>query len=215
MTIVVDTREPDGLVYELADLVGGGSVRTEALDTGDILTDEYIIERKRYDDFVNSMTTSEANVWDQMLATSSAAEDMGYEPVILLEGNWQHTFRYSGVSKEAVTKAIASMFALDCSVVHTFSKTSTATFVARLDTDGGGHSVQSIRDSPSVPDELIPRYLVEGLPGVGPTLAERLLDEFGTPAAVFAASASDLTTVSGIGEKTAASIVDATHATLQ
>ena len=46
-------------------------------------------------------------------------------------------------------------------------------------------------------------FLLQGLPGVGPARAARLLERFGSVQAVVTASADDLATVDGIGEKTA------------
>jgi DNA excision repair protein ERCC-4 len=47
-------------------------------------------------------------------------------------------------------------------------------------------------------------FLLQGLPGVGPERATRLLDRFGSVQAIMTASADALATVDGIGEKTAA-----------
>lgn len=50
------------------------------------------------------------------------------------------------------------------------------------------------------------RYLIEGLPGISAVLAERLLEHFGSPRAVFQASEEALKKVPGIGEKRAREI---------
>ena len=47
-------------------------------------------------------------------------------------------------------------------------------------------------------------FLLQGLPGVGPERAARLLERFGSVQAIMTASADDLATVDGIGERTAA-----------
>lgn len=49
-------------------------------------------------------------------------------------------------------------------------------------------------------------YLLQGLPGVGPTRAERLLAAFGSVGAVMQAAAEELTAVDGIGSGTAEKI---------
>jgi len=49
-------------------------------------------------------------------------------------------------------------------------------------------------------------FLLQGLPGVGPERAARLLDRFGSVQSVMTASADDLAAVNGIGERTAAKI---------
>ena len=49
-------------------------------------------------------------------------------------------------------------------------------------------------------------YLLQGLPGIGPDLAKRMLDRFDSVSDIFNASAEDLTIVKGIGEIKAAKI---------
>lgn len=49
-------------------------------------------------------------------------------------------------------------------------------------------------------------YVLQGLPNVGPTRAQRLLKAFGSVEEVMTASVDDLTAVEGIGEKTARSV---------
>ncbi|MCK4432780.1 MAG: DEAD/DEAH box helicase, partial [Methanomicrobia archaeon] len=51
------------------------------------------------------------------------------------------------------------------------------------------------------------RYIIEGLPHVSATLAERLLNYFGSVKNVFTASKEELMKVKGIGEKTAEEII--------
>jgi ERCC4-type nuclease len=49
-------------------------------------------------------------------------------------------------------------------------------------------------------------FLLQGLPGVGPALAQRLLDHFGTIERVFTADLSALGEVRGVGPEKAARI---------
>lgn len=49
-------------------------------------------------------------------------------------------------------------------------------------------------------------FILQGLPGLGPGRAGRLLDRFGSIQAIINASLEDLAGVAGIGDKTAASI---------
>ena len=50
-------------------------------------------------------------------------------------------------------------------------------------------------------------HLLQGLPGIGPERAARLLDHFGSVRAVMAADAAELRAVPGIGPKCARKIV--------
>ena len=49
-------------------------------------------------------------------------------------------------------------------------------------------------------------HILQGLPGIGPERARRLLDRFGSVEAVITASAEELACVDGIGERTANAI---------
>lgn len=49
-------------------------------------------------------------------------------------------------------------------------------------------------------------YLLQGLPGIGPRMAKRMLEYFGSVEKVFAADEQELTRVEGIGKKKAAKI---------
>jgi Fanconi anemia group M protein len=59
---------------------------------------------------------------------------------------------------------------------------------------------------------LIGQFLAEGLPGVGPSTARKLLEHFGTPRALFQASPDGLRAVRGIGPKLASDITEALDA---
>jgi ERCC4-type nuclease len=56
--------------------------------------------------------------------------------------------------------------------------------------------------------------LLQDSPGIGPGKSVKLLETFGTVAAVMAADQEQLRQVDGIGEKTAAAIHDILHETL-
>jgi DNA processing protein len=56
--------------------------------------------------------------------------------------------------------------------------------------------------------DLIDNVRLALVPGVGPRLRKALLERFGSPAAVWAASKSELQSVDGIGPKIATSIID-------
>lgn len=56
------------------------------------------------------------------------------------------------------------------------------------------------------------QFVVEGLPNVSAILAKRLLDHFGSVAAIVNASEEELQEVSGIGKNIAADILELLHA---
>lgn len=204
--IVVDTREPNDLIDMLYDeaMDEGVEVQEEALSTGDFLAGDYIVERKQYGDFIGRLTNGERDIWQQMLATESAADELDYKPVLLLEGAWDEAMRWSKMTPKEPTMAMASVFKLDISLMHTMGPRASCQFMCKL-ADGSDHDIGSIRDTPSVPEELYPRYLTEGFPGVGPKTAEKILARYNTFGDLILQLQMDpyeLTDISGIGDKT-------------
>lgn len=201
--ITVDTREPDEIKEYIED--EGGEWEEEHLSTGDFVVGDEIIERKQYGDFIGRLTQSERDIWQQMLATQNAAEELGYTPVLLFEGEWAEALRWSDLTPKEATTAIASIRKMGIETVHVVGPRATAQFLVKLD-DGSSHDIGSIRDTPSVPDELMPRYLTEGFPGVGPSRAEDLLEHFGNFKAIVNSEKEELTEIKGIGDATAEKI---------
>lgn len=207
--ITVDTREPDDLIEMLREEGGDVEIQEESLSTGDFLVNDYIIERKQYGDFIGRLTNSERDIWQQMLATESAAKENDLIPVLLFEGDWDNAMRWSNLTPKEPTMAIGSIMKLGISTVHTMGPRATAQLIVKLE-DDTTHDVGSIRDTPSVPEELIPRYLTEGFPGVGPSRAEDILERYGNFSSIVSQltdDPDDLKEISGIGDATVEKMV--------
>jgi len=219
--MIVDTREPKDMhaAAHSAAYKRGFEAEPDKLGSGDFLAGEYLIERKTYPDFIGRLTKNENDIWSQLMALNSACEDQGLEPVLIIEGLWTRALKNRGVSKKQVNSALEAVSrGLGIEVVPTFDMDMTAYVVAKrgeLYSPSGETKVSasSIRDAPDVPASKRPRYLVEGLPHVGPKTAKALLDEYGDAASVFMAAVgmtpADITEVHGIGEKTANDIESA------
>lgn len=208
--ITVDSREPDE-IFEYLEEEGAQEVKKEYMDTGDFLVRDFIIERKQYGDFIGRMTQSERDIWQQMLATESAAEDQGLTPMLLFEGDWESAMQWSNLTPAAPTKAIASIIKLGISTVHLMGPKATAQFLVKLEEESTHGDVGSIRDTPSVPDELLPRYITESFQGVGPSRAESILERYGNFANIVEQlqnDPDDLKEISGIGDATVEKMVD-------
>lgn len=208
MTITIDTREPDKIVELIKD--EGGECEEEHLSTGDFLVGEDIIERKVYGDFIGRLTNSERDIWQQMLAMENAAEELGYTPVLLLEGEWAEAMQWSDLTPAAPTAAIGALRKMGFTVVHLMGPRATAQYLVKMD-DDTEHDIGSIRDTPSVPPELYPRYFVEGFIGVGPSRAEDLLERYGSGGALvqqLLENPDDVQEVDGIGDATVEKMVN-------
>jgi len=215
--MIVDTREPDDVYAAVHAAAFKRDIEAvpEKLGSGDFLAGEYLIERKTYPDFIGRLTRNENDIWSQLMALNTACEAEDLEPALIIEGLWTRALKNRGVTKKQVNSALEAVSrGLGIEVIPTFDKDMTAYVVAKraeLYAPGGGTKApaSSIRDAPDVPESKRPRYLVEGLPHVGPKTAKALLDEFGSAGAVFVKALDDydnLTTVDGIGEKTARDI---------
>lgn len=202
--IIIDTREPDEIKEYVEE--EDGEYEEEHLSTGDFLVANTIIERKQYGDFIGRLTQSERDIWQQVLTMSNAAEELGYDTELLFEGEWADALRWSDLTPKEATTAIGSIKKMGVGTVHLVGPRATAQYLVKLD-DESSHDIGSIRDTPSVPDELMPRYLTEGFPGVGPSRARDLLDHFGTFKDIVNAEPDELTEVSGIGDATADKIL--------
>lgn len=211
MVVVVDKRETrSGIVDELerCDV----EVELETLNTGDYLVDGYIIERKAYGDFVSSMMSSESNLIMQLNAMQAAAEKNDLIPVLVVEGDLKEGLSYTKVSAKQPTIMLSSIFKKgDIRIMHTAGVRATAQFLAKLESEETAASPSSIRDTPSVPDELMPIYLTEGFQGIGPSTARKLLNHFDTFYNIVNASKDELQEVPGIGSSRAEDIYEVTR----
>lgn len=201
--IIIDEREP--IEIDSFILQADGNARRETLDAGDFMSGDYIIERKTYPDFEKRLTTEKISIWRQLDAMKAAANDIDYTPILLIEGESNH---FSGVYEQSFAGAFSRIVEMGIVVVPTLSKASTAQFVVNLD-DESDHSVESVRQSPSLTPEERPQHLAEGLPKVGPERAVALLSHFGTFRRVVTATEGELQAVDGIGPKTAEHIYKA------
>jgi len=214
--MIIDTREPPEM-HAAAFAESGDDYEKDKLGAGDFLAGEYLIERKRYPDFVDRLTQNENSIWSQLGALYSACEENDLKPVLILEGGWKETMAMRNISDKAVIGAIEAVPRMGIEVLPTFDKEMTAYVVDKRANEyrNDKASPASIRDAPDVPPEKRPRYLVEGLPAVGPELASRLLDHFVSAGGVFRVAHAEpekLTNVNGIGQKKARRIADAVTA---
>lgn len=82
--------------------------------------------------------------------------------------------------------------------------------MARHATEGLGYEI-ALRGAKPKDRSSQAQYLVEGLPGIGPAAAKKLLAHFGSPAKVLLATPDELTQVKGIGAKMAATVHEVLH----
>lgn len=201
--VIADDRERSSGVFDLLldrpDVV----LRVEHLPVGDYwIDDRLLVERKTLNDFAHSILTG--RLFDQ------AGRLAHHRPpgIVILEGV-AADLDGSGVRRETFQGALITLgvvFGLPVLRARDPSETVWLMLAA------AGQVRRSIRGG-------LPRQgkrpqgkrklqleLLQGLPGVGPHRAAKLLDKFGTVAAVMAAEVDDLRAVPGIGRRTAEAI---------
>jgi len=198
----VDHSERNAALLVLLRQCAEFDVRMEHLTVGDYDIDGGVtVERKTYADFATSLI-------DGRLFTQAAIlARWPRRPVILLEG--PRPSRMPDVHPHALKGAMASLAVMWRLPVLCARDPDDSLRILRFlahqlgDSDDGLLTRQDRK-----PKRLASRklYMLQGLPGVGPALAHRLLLEFGSVERVVTADEASLVKVRGVGAKTAARI---------
>jgi len=198
----VDFSERNATLLDLARKCVDFDVRMDHLDVGDYWIDGgVIIERKTYTDFAVSLTDG------RLFPQAAALARSPHRPVVLLEG--PKPSKMPDIHPHALKGAIVSL-ALMWRLPVIYSRDPEDSlrvlrFLARqlTRTDRG-----ILRRYDRKPKRLASRklYVLQGLPGVGPALANRLLAQFGSIERVVVADEEALRQVRGVGCRKAALI---------
>ncbi|MFA5357711.1 MAG: DEAD/DEAH box helicase [archaeon] len=199
--IFADTREgPSTVIRELTEK--GVIVRTKQLDTGDyVLSREVCVERKTVEDFIGSMI--DGRLFSQLVNLRESYE----KPLLIVEGKMEELFTLRNIHKNAIMGALTSI-ALDYNVpiLNTKDAKETAEFIyviAKREQLGRDKEIGLRFGRKGLTLEEQQRFIVEGIPMVGPMLAKSLLKEFGSIKKIANADEKQLQKVENLGEKKA------------
>jgi len=198
--LVVDSNEPEDIPDRLREL--GVDVEVRKIAPGDYVLGPIGVERKALYDFFNSLVRK--RLFEQVRRLREAYP----QPLVILEGDLAEisTFKHP-------QSILGALLALEVGervpVLTTADKDQTALLLSILwKRQEKGAADYGLRHKPkAMTIEQRQRFLVEGLPNVGETLARNLLERFGSVRGVFNASEVELKRVSKIGEIKAAEIV--------
>ncbi len=202
----IDFREQrSGIADELERLDSEYTFRIEQLQTGDYwIGDRIIIERKRLDDFLNSIKTGRIFQQGYRMAES------GKNSLIILEGEKSDIIPGS-MSRNAVQGAMIHLGVfLGIPVIRSLNIRETASLL--VDICSQSHRQELPRPRPIIHGKSAIRitkkqreklFLLQNLQGIGTKKGLALLRSFGTIENIMNTSTADLTTVRGIGTKLA------------
>lgn len=200
--LAVDHAESHSALLDAARRSGAFDVRMVRLATGDYLIDnEVLIERKSVADFAASLIDGRLFPQVARLAHSS------YRSLLLIEGPTPASM--SEVHPNSLEGALVSLAAMwRLPVLHSSDSEQSVRLLRFLADQARGPREQVLRRFDRKPKRVASRrlFLLQGLPGVGPALAHRLLCHFGSIERIVTADTAALMEVSGVGIKKAARI---------
>lgn len=198
----VDFSERHAALLDLARSCGDFDVQLERLAVGEYFIDRgVVVERKTYADFATSL--ADGRLFPQAAALSRSP----HRPVVLLEG--PRPARMPDVHPHALKGALVSLAVMwRLPVLHARDPEDSLRILRFLAQQVGNSEQRILRRYDRKPKRVVSRrlYMLQGLSGVGPSLAQRLLIKFGSVERVVTADEESLTQVRGIGLKKAARI---------
>lgn len=204
LKMVVDFREAKSGVANVLDKLGVEVIFT-TLEIGDyVVSDRLAVERKRTDDFVNSLIDGKRNLFAQL----SNLTRVYAKPVLIIEGAELFTSRQ--INPNAIYGSLVSI-AIDFGVSLLYSRDEEET-AAILKVLAKREQMENKREvnphGKKSTSTLIEQqeYLVSSIADIGPKAARNLLLHFGSVEAVMKADAKELKEVKLIGPKRATKI---------
>lgn len=201
--IVVDYREKDSGVLDGLSAFTDVNVELDHMSVGDYLVgDAFVFERKTLADLVASI--KDGRLFRQACRLANDTRRSAF----ILEGRVS-MLAQSGMRREAIQGALVSVsLILGLPVLRSRDPDESARLMVYAARQARAWSTGAIARNVRRPKGKRRGQLqmLQGLPGVGPERAARLLDEFGSVEAVFNATQEDLITVDGVGPATAKAI---------
>ena len=203
LRIVIDDRERKSGIPKLLQGIGiNAEIKT--LPVGDyIVAPETIVERKSISDLISS-------VFDGRLFDQCARLRKHYKnPIIIVEGNIDDIEKITENPLVFYGALAAVAIEFKIPIIPTPSAAHTAKLLlsmcASKENLPQGPFIKKIKKSSDVSSQQM--SVLASLPGVGPKLAARLLERFGTPLEVMKASHSELARIEGLGSARAKKIL--------
>lgn len=200
--IVVDTREKASGIPELLER-RGVYVQRKALDVGDYILGQCVVERKTGQDFISSLYGG--RLFEQAQRITQSYKQF----MLIVEGDMQEILSDMKNPKAYWGALLTLALRFDFRLFFTLNQTQTADVLSLLATrtkQGEASRPLLVRKPRMGTERDWQLGVLESLPTVGPKFAERLLRAFGSIRNVLLASRMELAVRGGIGEARARKI---------
>lgn len=198
----VDHSEHQAALLAAVRRGGAFDVQMVRLTTGDYLIDEEVlIERKTIADFAASLADG------RLFAQAARLAHSAHRSILLIEGPTPAAV--PAIHPHALEGALVSLAVMwRLPVLHSLDAEHSARILHLLANQASKPHQHTLRRFDRKPKRLDSRrlFVLQGLPGVGPELAHRLLAQLGSVEGVITAGAATLTQVRGLEPKKAARI---------
>ena len=186
--IIVDTREKQSLIS--ANLLEKkANIKYETLEIGDYLIGDTIIERKTFSDFISSML--DKRLQEQLINLKKYPKHF-----LIIEGFYYNYKNQKIHIHENAIRGMLLSIATDFQVplIFTEDEEDTATFlILTAKKQEKPKQEYSIRQSKTLKtNKEQKQFILEGFPGIGPTTAKNLIEEFESLSKIFNATKEQL-----------------------
>ena len=198
--IIADDRECKSEVIDSLSQIEDVKVIIQRLSMGDYQVDNrLIVERKTLKDFAVSII--DGRLFKQMLCLANSKS----EGVLILEGTVSDMVEI-GMTREAMQGALITVsLILGIPILRSKDPSETAKLMVYIGRQRESMAMGGVQRHGYRPKNKQKRqlFILQGLPGVGPERAERLLARFGSVEAAISASSSELQSVNSFGKSVA------------
>jgi len=198
--IEADFREKNSLV--ISELRNKGiKVELKNLFVGDYIINNIVVERKTYNDFINSII-------DKRLIKQLEKIKQYPNFLLIIEGN-EEEIANRKMNKNAIKGFLISVL-LKSKVPILFTKdyeeTSEFLYILAKKQEKNNFSLRAKNRKMSKKEQL--QFILEGFPGIGPTTAKKLLKKFKSIKKIINASEEELKEILGKKTETFLKIID-------
>ncbi len=193
--IIIDTREKQSLTA--ANLIEKkANIKFEKLEIGDYLIKDIIIERKTLSDFAGSIINK--RLQEQL---SNLKKYPRY--FLLLEG-FDYDYENLPINENAIRGMLLSIATdFQIPIIYTKDSEDTANFLLLLakkyERTQVNFSIRHSKNQKSLEEQK--QFILEGFPGIGPTIAKSLLEEHKTLEKIFKLPKSKLKEIPKLDDK--------------